>query len=80
MLTMLALVRERGPCKKREKLCLCIFEEGVVTSLSRDLGPVSRTFRELFGPEKPVVKLKSAFFKKLVFLHVFNVRKDKRIA
>ena len=49
-------------------------------SLSWDLWPVSRTFRDLFGPEKPVVKLKSAFFKKLIFLHVFNVRKDKRIA
>ena len=77
---MLALVRERDPCKEREKLCLRSFEERVVTSLSWDLGPVSRTFRELFGPEKPVVKLKSTFFKNLVFLHVFNVRKDKRIA
>ena len=32
-----------------------------------------------FGPEKPVVKLQSACFEKLVFKHVFNVRKTKRI-
>ena len=33
-----------------------------------------------FGPEKPVVKLQSACFKKLFSKHVFNVRKTKRIA
>ena len=43
-------------------------------------GPVSRKSRELFGPEKLVVKLKSACFEKLIFLHVFNIRKTKRIA
>jgi len=31
------------------------------------LRPVSRESRELFGPEKPVVKLKSAWFEKLIF-------------
>ena len=31
-------------------------------------GPVSRTSRELFGPEKLVVKLESARFEKLIFL------------
>ena len=36
--------------------------------------------RELFGPEVPVVKLQSACFEKLIFQHVFNVRKTKRIA
>ena len=44
------------------------------------LGPVSRKSRELFGPEKLVVKLQSACFEKLIFLHVFNIRKTKRIA
>ena len=39
-------------------------------------GPVSRTSQYLFGPEKPVVKLQSTCFKKLIF--VFNVRKTKR--
>ena len=41
---------------------------------------VSRKSRELFGPEKPVVKLQSPCFEKLIFEHVFNVRKTKRIA
>ena len=45
-----------------------------------DLGPVSRKSRGLFGPEKLVVKLQSAYFEKLIFLHVFNIRKIKRIA
>ena len=43
-------------------------------------GPVSRKSRELFGPEKLVVKLQSACLEKLIFLHVFNIRKTKRIA
>ena len=43
-------------------------------------GPVSRTSRELFGPEKLVVKLQSARFEKLTFLQAFNIRKIKRIA
>ena len=33
-----------------------------------------------FGPEKPVVKLQSTCFEKLIFEHVFNVRKTKRMA
>ena len=36
--------------------------------------------RDLFGPEKLAVKLQSACFEKLIFLHVFNIRKTKRIA
>ena len=44
------------------------------------LGPVSRKSRELFGPEKLVVKLQSACFEKLIFFHVFNIRKTKRTA
>ena len=43
-------------------------------------GPVSRTSGELFGPEKLVVKMQSARFEKLIFLHAFNMRKIKRIA
>ena len=43
-------------------------------------GPVSRKSRELFGPEKLFVKLQSACFEKMTFLHVFNIRKIKRIA
>ena len=45
-----------------------------------DLGPVSGESRELFGPGKPAVKLKSASFEKLIFEHAFHVRKTKRIA
>ena len=44
------------------------------------LRTVSRKSRELFGPEKPVLKFESAWFEKLIFLHYFNVRKTKRIA
>ena len=40
-------------------------------------GSVSRKSRELFGPERLVVKLQSACFEKLIFLHVFNTRKTK---
>ena len=43
-------------------------------------GPVSRKSREIFGPKKVVAKLQSACFEKLTFLHVFNIRKSKRIA
>ena len=44
------------------------------------LGLVSRKSGELFGPQKLVVKLQSACFEKLIFLHVFNIRKTKSIA
>ena len=36
--------------------------------------------RELSGPEMPVVAKQSTCFRKLIFTHVFNVRKTKRIA
>jgi len=42
--------------------------------------PVSRKSREIFGPEKLVVKLEFTCFEKLIFLHVFHIRKTKRIA
>ena len=41
------------------------------------LGPVSRKSRELFGPEKPVVKLRPAYSVKLVFLYVVKGIKIK---
>ena len=44
------------------------------------LGPISRKSREVFGPEKRVVKLQSACFEQLIFKHAFNVRKTKRTA
>ena len=42
-----------------------------------DLAPVSRTSRELFGPEKPVVKLRPAYSVKLVFSYVVKGIKVK---
>ena len=39
------------------------FFKGCVSAL----GPVSRKSRELFGPEKPILKLRPAYFVKLVF-------------
>ena len=41
---------------------------------------VSLESRDLFGAEKPVVKLQSTCFEKLSGVHVFNVRERKRIA
>ena len=40
-------------------------------------GPVSRKSRELFGPEKPFVKLRPAYSVKLVFSHVVKGIKIK---
>ena len=48
-----------------------------VTCCYRDQGPVSRTSRELFGPEKPFVMLRSAYAIKLVFLYVVKGIKIK---
>ena len=41
------------------------------------LGPVCRKSRELFGPEKPFVKLRSAYSVKLVFSYVIKGIKIK---
>ena len=41
------------------------------------LGPVSRKSRELFGPEKPFVKLRPAYSVKLVFSYVVKGIKIK---
>ena len=42
-----------------------------------ELGPVSRKSRKLFGPEKPFVKLRSAYSVKLVFSYVVKGIKIK---
>ena len=44
------------------------------------LGPVSRKCRELFGPEKPFVKLRPAYSIKVVFSCVVKGIKIKIIA
>ena len=44
---------------------LCHFMDDILSRV--DQGPFSRTFLELFGLEKPVVKLQSACFEKLIF-------------
>ena len=43
----------------------------------RSMGPVSRKSRELFGPEKPFVKLRPAYSEKLVFSYVVKGIKIK---
>ena len=48
-----------------------------VTCCDRDQGPISRTSRELFGPEKPFVILRSAYSIKLVFSYVVKRIKIK---
>ena len=45
-----------------------------------DLGPVSRMSRELFGSEKPFVKLRPAYSVKLIFSHVVKGIKTKIMA
>ena len=47
------------------------------TSISPGQGPVSRRSRELFGPEKPFVKLRPAYSVKLVFSYVVKGMKIK---
>ena len=44
------------------------------------LGPVSRMSRELFGPEKPFVKLRPAYSVKLIFSHVVKGIKTEIMA
>ena len=43
-------------------------------------GPVSRKSRELFGPEKPFVKVRPAYSVKLVFSYVVKGIKIKTVA
>ena len=44
---------------------------------AKALGPVSRKSRQLFGREKPIVKLRPAYSVKLVFLYVVKGVKMK---
>ena len=46
-------------------------------SRNRPLGPVSRKYRELFGPEKPSVKVRPAYSVKPVFSYVVKGIKIK---
>ena len=46
-------------------------------STQSNLGPVSRKFRKLFGPEKLFVKLRPAYSAKLVFSYVVKGIKIK---
>ena len=50
-----------------------------IVKRKRSRGPFFES-RERFWPEKLVVKLQSASFENLIFLHVFNIRDIKRIA
>ena len=59
------------------------FVQVVETSVSNNSpsqGPVSRTSRELFGPEKLFVKLRPAYSVKLIFSHVVKGIKTKIMA
>ena len=47
---------------------------------NRVQGPVSRKSRELFGPEKPLLKLRPAYSVKLIFSYVVKGVKVKIIA
>ena len=49
-------------------------------SRNRPQGPVSRKPRELFGPEKPLLKLRPAYSVKLIFSYVVKGVKVKIIA
>ena len=48
--------------------------------LLNDLGPVSRKSHKLFGSDKPFLKLRSAYSRKLVFYYDFKIRKGKFVA
>ena len=53
---------------------LCI---GILKGRYEPLGPVTRKSRELFGPEKPFVKVRPAYSVKLVFSYVVTGIKIK---
>ena len=61
-----------------------LFTQNIEMSSCRDhtsyQGPVSRNSRELFGPEKPFVKLQPAYSVKLIFSHVVKGIKIKMMA
>ena len=54
-----------------------LLSSGPLGNLYRVQGPVSRKSRELFGPEKPFVKLRPAYSVKLVFSYVVKGIKMK---
>ena len=43
-------------------------------------GSISRKSRKLFGPEKPFLKLRSVYSKRLIFYYDFQIPKDKFVA
>ena len=63
----------------RLKFDIWLFGPEEFSAISRDrpLGPVSRKFRKLFGPEKPFVKRRPAYSVKLVFSYVVKGIKIK---
>ena len=62
-------------CKLKRNLKRLI--SGLIIDPHNDQGPVSRKSRELFGPEKPFVKLRPAYSVKLVFSYVVKGMKIK---
>ena len=62
-------------CKLKRNLKRLI--SGLIIDLHNHQGPVSRKSRELFGPEKPFVKLRPAYSVKLVFQYVVKGIKIK---
>ena len=74
-LTVLLLLSYRS----RTSILASLFSEDGSLSLFC-MGPVSRRSREVFVSEKPVVKLQSTCFEKMIFKHIFIVKETKRIA
>ena len=68
-LTYLHVVVKRESLLGGESKACCTVTLVSANQASRNsgLGPVSRKFREVFGPEKPFVKLQPAYSVKLVF-------------
>ena len=60
-----------APASRHPKACLASLDK------PSNLGPVSRNTRELFGPEKPFVIVRSAYSVKLVFSYVVKGIKTK---
>ena len=69
---MLSIGVSRGACAKHRGILLdahaCALNQIPKTRDVKKQWSVSRNSRELFVPEKPVVKLQSSCFEKLIFL------------
>ena len=78
--SMLSYVQSRDPYESNAHSVSVNYISIGTRSRASVQGPVSRKSRELFGPEKPVIKLQSAFLKSWSFNTFLNVRKTKRIA